>query len=148
MFHGGLDIIKYFVVAFIPNHPDTVTTLAEGKICASLNNLYNEWTERNAHRYHYVRHLKHQSTTWCAPIKGRNCHNEGTDATLESWPQPTPHAANSTLSKPLLTRLVLVGNLSRINRHAKMETFIRTCLCQTRSFIPTTIGSFGVVRMW
>jgi len=70
--------------------------------------------------------------------------------TVSSKPHPVTHMTASASITPRLRRLFLVGNLSRNNRQAKMETFSDTCLCQIRFPVVTSRGSASawVVSCW
>jgi len=67
---------------------------------------------------------------------------------FSSWSHSATHLTASCWIMLRLTRLFLVGNLSRNNLQAKIDTLRGTYLCQTKS--PITSGEWAtwLVRIW
>ena len=84
--------------------------------------------------------------------RGHNEANEGQDnnkCCVDSIePQPETHTATSEEMTPLVTRLDLVGNLSRSSLQAEADTFRGTCLCQIIFAAKFARGESFEVKTW
>jgi len=83
------------------------------------------------------------------------CHKEPkTSQWRNRWdadsalPHPDTHIVSAAWRRPHLWRLILVGNLSFSKRQMTMEAFNWTYLCQTRSFVASTVWDTEDVRIW
>ena len=136
-YHGSLNILEYYVVSFIPNYPHT----------QEPKKLYKR-TSLSRHSNKLVNWKK-----WSWRLSGLTpempiqflmcCHIEPKISQRRNrWVADlsNPHPATGW-RMPCLKRLILVGSLSRSNLQERIETFNRTCLCQTSSPVTSIKGA-------